>query len=618
MNPPRMNHWVDPSFSDLPEKSFSLPGRRRRGGVQAQSPSPEVKRLKKRRAADSSCLLGPVPPRDQAEPWVERYAPSSRAQLAVHKKKIEDVESWMREHTSPSKGGVLLLTGPSGCGKTATVQVLSTELGIRVQEWTNPSLPDAFVSRKDGGWRPDDGVCSSQLGQFREFLLRANKYNCLKMAGDAQATGKKLILVEEFPNQFYRQPGSLHDVLRIFVKTNRCPLVFIVTDSVSGDGSVRSLFPRDLQQELDISCISFNPVAPTAMMKVLRNISNLEAGKGCVRMRLPDQAELDTLCSGSPGDIRSVINNLQFFCLQDTSLEKDLLVTEDRPTLSVGRAAPRAKQRTRKSKQTKQPEGQQAVGGKDATLFLFRALGKILHCKRESPAAGPGPVLPSHLQHHHRDLLAVDPELIVERSHVKGELFNLYLHQNYVDFFSEMEDLDRASEYLSDADLLTADWTSRSFMGEYGSSVAVRGLLHSNSHQVSVGFRPLHKPGWLLAAKKHQENRLTAQFLFRSFCATADVLNTQLLPYLAKLSSPMRNPAQITFIQEVGQISLKKQSRRLSLETLTDKDTAHVEEEEDENPAEGEPEAALAGSQPQPATNTALSEDLLIEEYASD
>lgn len=42
---------------------------------------------------------------------------------------------------------------------------------------------------------------------------------------------------------------------------------------------------------------------------------------------------------------------------------------------------------------------------------------------------------------------------------MSGEFFNLYLHQNYPDFFSEVEDVDRASEYLSDADLLTADWT---------------------------------------------------------------------------------------------------------------------------------------------------------------
>lgn len=49
-------------------------------------------------------------------------------------------------------------------------------------------------------------------------------------------------------------------------------------------------------------------------------------------------------------------------------------------------------------------------------------------------------------------------QLVVEQSHMSGEFFNLYLHQNYLDFFSEVEEVDQASEYLSDADLLTADW----------------------------------------------------------------------------------------------------------------------------------------------------------------
>lgn len=34
-------------------------------------------------------------------------------------------------------------------------------------------------------------------------------------------------------------------------------------------------------------------------------------------------------------------------------------------------------------KKVKPPNEEAAIGGKDASLFLFRALGKILHCKRE-------------------------------------------------------------------------------------------------------------------------------------------------------------------------------------------------------------------------------------------
>jgi len=34
---------------------------------------------------------------------------------------------------------LLLLTGPPGCGKTATIQVLTREMAVEVQEWTNPA-----------------------------------------------------------------------------------------------------------------------------------------------------------------------------------------------------------------------------------------------------------------------------------------------------------------------------------------------------------------------------------------------------------------------------------------------------------------------------------------------
>lgn len=626
-----LKRWVDPSFADLPLESVALSRRRKISKVSSSKAEPKRSRKRTGEASSSdphtSYLVKEFAQRDQNESWVDRYSPRSQAELAVHKKKIEEVESWMRVHSNTSKGGILLLTGPSGCGKTATVQVLSLELSLRVQEWTNPSNLEPYNSSQHD-WRMNGSSCGSQVTQFQDFLLRANKYNCLKMVGDGGSTDRKLILVEDFPNQFYRQPGNMHDILRRFVKTSRCPLVFIVSDSLSGDSSSRFLFPREIQEELDISSISFNPVAPTTMMKVLTRISTLEAGKSGGRMCVPDPAVLETLCSGSSGDIRSAINNLQFSSLPDASLEKGLWRTKkDKPVTSLGKAVSRTNQRKKRSKPKGQEE-EQAIGGKDASLFLFRALGKILHCKRgkhegaEAAECAAAPGLPSHLSHHQREDLLIDPESVVERSHMSGEFFSLYLHQNYLDFFSEVEDVDRASEYLSDADLLNSDWTNRGTLGHYGSSVATRGLLHSNSQQVSVGFRPLHKPNWLLVNKKHRENCLAAQSLFRSFCLTPVSLQIELLPYLAKLTNPMRNQAQIAFIQDVGHMSLRRFPGRLKLEALTDKEPAQLEDasEEEEQDSQGGVEEGLLASQPQPTTNQVLleEEDLIIEDYTSD
>ncbi|XP_077377563.1 cell cycle checkpoint protein RAD17 [Festucalex cinctus] len=479
--------------------------------------------------------------KEKDKPWVDRYMPCSKVDLAVHKKKIEEVENWLKVHTDASEGGLLLLTGPPGCGKTATIQVLSRELGLKIQEWTNPPSLDLYTnSQLDRTTKSFSST--SQTSQFQEFLLRANKYNCLKMVGDASSTGRNLILVEEFPNQFYRKPIILHDILRCFVKTIRCPLVFIVSNSPSGDSWSRLLFPREIVDELDISSISFNPVAPTTMMKVLASILTNEEGKNIGRVIVPDQTMLEMLCSGSSGDIRSAINSLQFTSISDNSQEKD------NPLKSQGKAVSRSTLRKKtKSTRARDQEGEQTVGMKDTCLFLFRALGKILHCKRGTPEgvkaaeSAFGHLLPSHLSQHHRESLQVEPEWVIERSYVSGEFFNLYLHQNYLDFFSEMEDVVTASEYMSDADLLTSDWMSSNTMQEYASSVATRGLLHTNSQQVAVGFRPLHKPSWLHVSKKHRENCLAAQYLFRHFCMTPVSLQTELLPYLAKFTNPLRN-----------------------------------------------------------------------------
>ncbi|KAJ8285536.1 hypothetical protein GJAV_G00027940 [Gymnothorax javanicus] len=669
----KLSSWVEPSFGDL----FSAPSlksvRPKKGTSSGETESKSRKRADPGRLGPSkrqAVSRVPDPQRnapcqgEQDEPWVDRHAPGTQVELAVHKKKIEEVENWLKSHldvTQEVKGGaILLLTGPSGCGKTATVRVLTHELGCHVQEWSNPTTTSEFRTEESFGdtFDPDSrfngfhGV--SQTAQFQEFLLRANKYSRLQMLGEGLTSSRKLILVEDLPNQFYRQPACLHDILRRFVKTGRCPLVFIVSDCLSGSGSSRLLFPRDLQEELGVCNISFNPVAPTSMMKVLSRIVTQEAGRSGGRVVVPDKASLDLLCSGSSGDIRSAINSLQFSSLADCSVETSFCSgTKGKALSSMGKGVSRVRNKSKTCKSSESLECSQAIGGKDASLFLFRALGRVLYCKRESCTNPDEPSLPAHLLEHQRDTLLLDPEAVVERSHMSGELFNLYLQQNYMDFFSDVEDIARASEYLSDSDFLTAEWSSRTTMRDYGSSVATRGLIHSNSararanSQSSGGFRPLHKPHWLLVNKQYRENCQAAQCLFNSYCLTPISLQTELLPYLAKLNNPMRNQAQIAFIQDVGRLPLRKYPGRLKLEALTDKDPGTLEEESEEEgpgaalpapsssagsaqrPEETEvptqscgqsPEEELPASQPQPTTSRALleDEDLLIEEYDSD
>ncbi|KAM4643241.1 cell cycle checkpoint protein RAD17-like isoform 2-T2 [Amazona ochrocephala] len=589
--------------------------------VPSVTESRRIKVLPRKRAKSSSVDLPRNKSRQnwsqsQDEPWVDRYKPETQNDLAVQKKKIEEVEAWLKIHIlqrQPKQGGsVLLLSGPPGCGKTATIQILAKDLGVQVQEWINPTSLDFTKEDLRNMFGHDSNFhafpSQSQAAVFQDFLLRANKYNKLQMLGESSENDKKLILIEDLPNQFYREPSSLHEILRRFVRVSRCPLIFIISDNFSGDSKQRLLFPVDILEELCISTISFKPVATTNMMKVLSRIAATEASLKREKNFALDRTSLELLCRGCSGDIRSAINSLQFSSMKDYSLEKEFWLKKERSSTVKCEAAPAVSKVRKKSKaDTSEDQEIQAVGGKDASIFLFHALGKIIYCKREPVSESEFPQLPAHLSEYRRDTLLIQPE-------------------------------------------------AQLVMEKYSASVATRGVIHSNMsrafahHQGGMDFRPLHKPQWFFINKKYQENCLAAKSLFSSFCLPPECLQTELLPYLAMLANPMRNQAQIAFIQDVGRLPLKRHLGRLKLETLTDKDpgipdlfvssegdgadahaveaAAEVEKTTiDENESGGFPLSSsqcsgseLPCSQPQPVAAQAIIEEdeLQIEEYDSD
>ncbi|XP_066887196.1 cell cycle checkpoint protein RAD17 isoform X15 [Kogia breviceps] len=543
----KVTNWVDSSFDDFSEdtsistitatslgvNNSSL----RRKKVPSTLESSKFPARKRGNLSSSKQIYGLENSKEylsENEPWVDKYKPETQHELAVHKKKIEEVETWLKAEVlerQPKQGGsILLITGPPGCGKTTTIKILSKEHGIQVQEWINPVLPQFQKDDFKEILNPESSFhvfpYQSQIAVFKEFLLRATKYNKLQMLGDDLRTDKKIILVEDLPNQFYRDSHTLHEVLRKYVQIGRCPLIFIISDSLSGDNNQRLLFPKEIQEECAISNISFNPVAPTIMMKFLNRIVTKEANKDGGKIVVPDKTSLELLCQGCSGDIRSAINSLQF----SSSTGKNNLWPRKNRMSSLKSDAVLSKSKGRqKPDRIFENQEVQAIGGKDVSLFLFRALGKILYCKRASVTELDSPRLPTHLSEYERDTLLVQPE-------------------NYVDFFTEVDDLVRASEFLSFADILSGDWNTRSLLREYSTSIATRGVIHSNkargfAHCQGGGssFRPLHKPQWFLINKKYRENCLAAKALFSDFCLPALCLQVQLLPYLALLTIPMRN-----------------------------------------------------------------------------
>lgn len=203
---------------------------------------------------------------------------------------------------------VLLLTGESGVGKTATVRAICHERSVSIIEWINPTAThlthtdysnnSTYYSNTHTDYSNKSRRCDdfepSQSTQFKEFILRSCRYPSLNLivgggagtcqskiigdgagtcqskfdlviGGGASAYQSKLILVEDLPNTFLRDPTQFHALLRSFNQSrSRCdglsrgrgvvtPLVFILSDSGGGNASERALFPPALRAELRLT-----------------------------------------------------------------------------------------------------------------------------------------------------------------------------------------------------------------------------------------------------------------------------------------------------------------------------------------------------------------------------
>lgn len=563
--------WVKSTFDDF-------------GQSNSERKSEEEQKPKKRsREQNAFKLLG----RKQSgvsgtELWMDVYAPTSRDDLAVHKKKVQEVESWIVESLAGMKGRkLLLLTGPAGCGKTATLKVLAREAGIHIQEWINTTTStfSKGFNEQETTWIPGDQVHSvGQMSQLQDFLMRASKYKSVCTTKN-QGT---IVFMEEFPNAVLRNSMEFHHLLRRYsMRSGSSPCVFVVSDCTVQQGSSKQLFPPELQQELSIVNISFNPVAASqmvrAMSRVLSMDSTCEQGGG---KPMPPKDALTALADASSGDVRSAINALQFAAKKDVYHLEELFTGN---TTTTGRSGPKSKARktgSTKSKSSKgdKEQGLASVGGKDSSLFLFRALGKVLYCKRESDK-GVVDHLPSHFVTHERSPLVETPELIYDKASLSASSFSCFLHHNCIPFFNNIDSVAHAMAYLTDADVFAEQWESREKMEDYSASVCIRGMMHALGSKCNItttssshgkGWRPLTKPQWYGTSRRSQENYAALSAHFRMSSLTSEELTTNVVPLYAKIAASTRAGLSGIF-REVGLIS-ESASRRITEEGLGEND----------------------------------------------
>lgn len=456
---------------------------------------------------------------DDTRPWAERFAPVDLNELAVHKKKVADVRTWLEDVISGRmRQRLLILKGAAGTGKTTTVQLLAKAMDCDVLEWRNPV----------GSMATGDGS-QSMAAQFEDFMGRGGKFGQLDLFSEIGAVlpkqqvkpldrRKQIILVEEFPNTFTRTSTALQSFRTTILQylasntpplslafNNRdekeliTPVVMIVsetlltTTSASADSfTAHRLLGPEILVHPGVGVIEFNAIAPTLLAKALELVVQKESRKSG-RRKTPGPQVLKKL--GEVGDVRSAIGSLEFLCLRgDTDGDWGAKV-----------AFGKAKKGNKDAALTKmEAESLELITRREASLGIFHAVGKVVYNKREDvaearQAEADVEKLPDFISMYSRPKRSqISVAELIDETGTDTQTFIAALHENYILSceasptsldLSSLDHVNGCIEALSDSDLLCPSWDGSFNSTGFGGGVGGRGSGGDILRQDEISFQ---------------------------------------------------------------------------------------------------------------------------------
>lgn len=428
----------------------------------------------KSRSSDVSKLRNITKHEVDTRPWSELYAPRSLEELGVHKKKAQDVQTWLAGVLAGKiKQRILVLKGPAGSGKSTTVEIICGAHKCEIVRWRNPDTSES-------------GALSSSL-QFAEFVTRGGDYNALSL--DSQEEGStassidRILLVEDFPASLmgsHMATNSFRSVLlqaaastkssTVFGKGAELlappPIVLIISETLvssytgyTDSFTAQRLLGPELINHYGVSVIEFNPVAPTILGKAIDLVIKKEA-RDSGRRKIPGAFLLQKLAE--IGDIRNAVNSLQLLCARSDD-------TNDWSGTVASRINPKRGSKSNQPLSDKEANSIKLINARETTLDMFHAAAKVCYNKRADPESNhpktQSPPKPrEHLMHLHKpEVSQVDVEELLNETGTDIQTFISTVHQNYIlscnheDFTDYFDD---CASFLSDSELLDCDGRS--------------------------------------------------------------------------------------------------------------------------------------------------------------
>lgn len=444
--------WVVPTF-DSEDDALAHPSKKCR--VEESAPN-----------SDHSVNICDIPVNQSSEtqtvPLLDRYVPNKHEDLAVHPRKLEELNGVLKNlMQNRNNENFCLLSGPTGCGKTASLRVLCKSLNVKIIEWITPldlNTPYDDINREFGR------MYQSQIEIFESFLTRASRYsNVLQLN---QSIGNRIILVKDFPNIFMYNPSSFHGVMEKMIYQCLTPVLFICSDV----NICRNLFADSLKLKLKIQEVKFNPIVQTALCKTLNKIVQNEK-KLNPGIRMPSNDVVLGICQSCDGDIRSAILKLNFILANPSKSLSDVKVVT-----------------YRKGKLLK--KGETVELDKDKKIDLFHGIGRVLYPKKQ-PSDPNSSTAESKTAHSSK--LVHSAESIADMFLDKPTFFVSFLQENYLNTFFDIKDICLGADRLLIADMFLKEWNYKEIFVKYGLMTAIQGLMVSNSKPVTT-FRHFTKP----------------------------------------------------------------------------------------------------------------------------